>query len=729
MIKPVLFSETGALSVPEPAITAALCANSLEVRDARYLLRGMIAAQQPLSIDGVEICADPVLAELVEYATAERGMRELETLTLKKTSYGVVESTVTSIPKYCFGTRGGQATVFVHPVPRWSLEELLSVAEETYAEPYPCNKGLFVLHWLQNIRERLREAAVPGSMRAIHVIKAVPQALFPAPPHIRARERCAFAARILNTVAMHHSKEIYHDCISSKTVFFPAADQVQLLANYAGVPSAMLADELPAELIADDANARYGAHCRDVYAVALLCYRIVTGEKIDGRTFSVSAPRPIARVLESIAGVPEITLSFKSCTSAQHSIALLLQIGGGCIQRIPRIFTPDAFVAWRNLNRATGGAWRSLPVLGHLCDVFAPTPCAAALRVILDKHWFGRYLLRTGRAAVPDAVLGPLVTTLVIPFCKHRPVCTPLFGALFNRLSTAASVKRQAFGSLMEVDLEEVRVWSRHFTKKRLAAAVGVVIGAGVFLLLRSGLPPEKNVTADTPYSDSLLASSMPRVAEPTRVVVESVPLPDTLPGTEDMPEPVMDSQIHEAALPEPAVVKAEVPPIPRRVAKRPKRTHAKAVAPPLPTPAVPVASADAMAGNTAHIPAEPQPAESVAGLTLKKLSGNRGVYIVGGDGAPCNPGVLIAWLKEHGGGLGAADKLFMVHASSGGEYGDITALYRCASGECDSITYFEAAGVNKRAKPATTAAGDVLSESGYDLRLFLRDFRSKQGK
>jgi len=699
--------------VDAAAIAAALLAHKLEVRNVEHLLKGMVTASQPLSIDGVEICADTVLAEVVTYATLERGQRELETLTLKKTSFSDVESTMTPIPKYCFGVYGGLGTIFVHPVPRWSLDDILTAAERTYGEPYTYDKMLFVTDWVRSIQKRVIERTAEGRGRWLRMVAALPGALEPPPPHIPSKERRAFAARILATVGVHHRKGIYHDGVSSKTIFFRSADQVQLLANYGGVPKALLADELPTELLADDADVRYGAHCRDVYALALICYRIVTGEKIDGRLFSVEAPRPFLRVIEEMVGGEDITVSFKTFTDVKHTASLMLQIIGGCIQKLPLVFAADAFVAWRKLNRATGGAWRVLPVVGHLCDIVAPAPCAAALRTVLDKQWFTRYLLRTGPAAVPDAVLGPHIDTLITPFSKGTRVQAPLFGALFRQLSTDSSVKRQLFGSLMEVERRAKRFVLPRVPVVPAAVTGGVLLVALLIVLLRGHVLP----TAPEPAGAVLpLQQNSSTAANVAAVrsdgVQKEVPVAEVSSVSEVQPLAAVDTQ--QKALPAVAAnaeVKSEVPQVRRRPVRR-------AVVKPPPPPPSPVPVEEA--------PAPPPPVEVVVTppvpeLKLVRSARFRGVLLATGSAAPCNPGILVQRA-----GLKAEEKLFMVHATSTG-YGDIIPLYRCAPPECDSTRYFEAVGVNKRAKKARIAAGDAISASGYDLRLFLRDARSSQ--
>jgi hypothetical protein len=234
-------------------IRSILSSCKLAVREGRTLTRSMIAAVQPLTIDGREICTDTVLAEFVEYATADRMVRETTTMTIKKAAFGAFESSMTPIPKYCFTDVFDLKAVLVHSISRFTLDDILTAVEKEYRWPYTYDRIGFYADWKKSIADRMRNHAKPGKVRFLTIAAKLPGYLFPEPPRIVQSQRKAFADCMLRAVGQHHENGIYHDRISERTIFFPTPCQPQFLSNYSGVVSPMLSDYIPHELMTDEA--------------------------------------------------------------------------------------------------------------------------------------------------------------------------------------------------------------------------------------------------------------------------------------------------------------------------------------------------------------------------------------------------------------------------------------------------------------------------------------------
>ncbi|MBN1307258.1 MAG: hypothetical protein JXA18_05040 [Chitinispirillaceae bacterium] len=716
-------------------IRTMLRSNNLEVRDEQELTRGMVAAVQSLTIDGQEICADRVLAELITYRTEDQMIRETETLTLKKAAFGAFESSMTPIPKYCFKDGASLTAVLVHSVPRFTLDDILNAAEREYPRPYTHKQFSYYTDWMSAVISRVRSTVQPGKARLIRMAVALPMCLFPQPPRIPQPERKTFAARILRAVERHHRSGIYHDRISECTIFFPTPYQPLVLSNYSGVLSSLLYDHIPSELMTDEAVSNYGPECRDLYCLALICYRIMTGERHDGRRFTLESPRPPGIVLREIASRAGLSVSFKNPVSAKHSITSLFKAAGGIIALMPLLFSRDAFVPWRKLNRATGGLWRSLPVIGPLCDLFVPTHSARELRCILDKPWFRSYFFRKGSPAGRSDALGPDITTLTSAFtARGTPTC-PRFESALNALISESALKRQAFGSMMESGPSIRKAYRLQFTVQRALILTGIVlVSAALPIVLHY-----RSRKATDPAADKRPAASVPSVAGRTSPATVSPPK-ERPPAA--VPPPVKDTG--DAARKTTPFVTKE-PPLPKSTASpagndarpdpstaitvRGKKNAAAGIAQQSMKTTDEEPSSTADSGESSPAPPPPHITQAAKG-TLHAAIGYRDVYIVTGLTDSCNPGrlyysrggqkdtVMISRLPT------TAPKLFMVHRSSTG-FGSIKTIRLCRTEGCDRTMYFEAVGANGIGKPVYVRTGDVFSTNRITLRLFIKARKS----
>jgi hypothetical protein len=701
-------------------IQSILTSNNLVVRDERKVTRGIITAVQPLTIDGKEICTDTLLAEFVAYKTADQMVRETETMTIKKAAFGAFESSMTPIPKYCFRNSAANEAVLVHSVPRFTLDDILNVCEREYPRPYTYKQFGFYADWLQTILGRTRSHTQPGKLWLFKMAAELPKHIFPEPPRIVQLQRQMFAALILRTVEQHHRNNIYHDCISERTIFFPTPYQPLVLSSYSGVPSSMLADLIPPELMTDEAVANYGPQCRDIYCCALLCYRIMTGENHDGRRFSLESPRPAGMVASEIARCARLTCSFRSPADARHTLLSLFGTVKAIILLVPLLFSCDRFAAWRKINRATGGLWRSIPAVGPFCDVFVPTQKAQALRYVLDKAWFSIYFFRKGPPHGRPDSRGPDITMLAAAFKVRGPVTCPQFESALNALISESAQKRKVFSSIMESGLS-IRKAYRLMADRRYALLflVLVTIIAAMFIALQSNsrkrtAAAEAEKTAVTASSEGANgAAAISAVRNPSASNTEE-------PG--NVNRLMINKKIPLRAMGAPVAANATQP-VRKAAAAMPVNKTAGGGRPESRRPPGKRPAADSARNISSVKTTEPAP---TAIGTLHSAIGFRDVFIVTGVTDSCNPGklyysrggqkdtIMISQLPK------AAPRLFLVHRSSAG-FGAIETVRLCRADGCDRTMYYVAEGAKGTGRPVYIRTGDVISLDRINLRLFVQ--------
>ena len=714
-------------------IASVLKANNLQVREERKLARGMVAAVQPLAIDGQEICADTVLAERITYRTADQMVRETETLTLKKTAFGAFESSMTPIPKYCFKNTADFTTVLVHSIPRFTIDDILNECEKEYPRPYPCKPVSFYTDWIASVIERTQQHIKPGKGRPFRMAIGLPKHLFPEPPHISQIDRKTFAALILRTVEQHHQCNIYHDCISERTIFFPTPNQPLLLSNYSGVPSTMLSDFLPSELMADEAVANYGPQCRDIYCIALICYRIMTGEHHDGKRFLLDSPRPLVMVISEIARCAQLTFSFKSPAAARQSVISLFSTARGIISLLPPLFSPNTYIAWRKINSATGGLWRSIPLVGPFCDIFIPTQCAKALRYVLDKPWFLSYFFRKDSPSGRSNSRGPDISLLIAAFKVRPPLRCPQFESALNALISESALKRKAFGSIMEAGFPLKSAYRMLFHGRILltVSAIVLIITGLFFFLLRGRSTTTKRVPTETSSVATTSIDDRESMTTESRITDESSVLKGpSVKKTDEANKRVVGK------VPYPLSKKSPIPIVPGRSTRSPTAAAPKKKSPPA---RVRRESVPPPEGNkvTTAVPAIPDSVSATTKKTTAMLKrtlypaiGYKNVFIVTGVKDSCNPGKLY-YLHD-----GQADtvmisrlpsaglKLYMTHRTLTG-FSSIETIRLCRASGCDRTMYYKSVGVKGIGRPVYVKTGDAISPDRGKLQFFIKSRES----
>ncbi len=698
---------------PEPAgtpptpsteeIGAQLHAHGLPLRNLQPHTRGMVTAVQPLTMGETEICTDTILAQYCTYPDRDILTRETETLTLKKAAFSDFEPSLTPIPKYCFIEKETSGCIMVHSVPRCTLDAILDWCENRYPHPYPCNRGLWYADWLRDIKNRIRAADPTGRFRVLKKLLYLPKALVPPPPHIPQWERENLAAFLLHTVRRHHKKSIFHDGITEKTIFFTGPYQSLFLANYAGIPASVLSDTLPPELLEPEAAQRFGPHFRDVFALACITCRILTGKSYNGRSFQLQSPRPTAVVLREIIHRNDLAFSLKSFADLQHTVTALVRTVramAGCLQRM---FSPDCFSLWRDLNRATGLAWRRIPLFGPLCDIYSPTVIAQALRFILDRNWIAAYRPSKNTTNDPNAGNGPSLSLLVSVFRVKRTITFPHFAEGFTALIHETDERRSAFGYVMEHHGVH-RKWFRPLLRPQLvlpAVAGTLFIALLLVFLFRNQAPDEIVTMQPRPTTDAAATDT-------TRQGPSSGTHPELSDGSTPTPVPVnpADSRQPSSAV---SAISATSPDHAVQKATAPVKAHRQ------------VTTAARTVKKTARHPKKPSPPPPPG--TLSPALGFKDVFVVIGCRDSCNPGEL-----AYPTGRGTAPvvlgnvappffKLYMVHRSSRG-FSSIRIIGLCRERPCTVGRYYTTIGKRKAAMVRT---GDAISSNRSELQRFVQ--------
>ena len=691
-------------ATPEERIRALCTAGSLPFRDMHLHTRAMARAVQPLTMGDKEICTDTILAELVIYPSSDQMTRETETLTLKKAAFGEFEPSMTPIPKYCFPGKTGPECVLIHSIPRFTLDDLLTRAERTYPAPYPCDKIRFYIDWFTAVLTRLRSDESSGRLKFLKMLLRLPKYLFPQPPHIPQSQRRTLAGHLLRIVRQHHRKSIYHDCITEKTVFLTSPYQPLFLANYAGVVAPALADHLPGELIDETASGRYGPHFRDVYSLALICYHLCTGICLDGRLFGCGSPRPTGIVIREIARDSKWAFSFKSLPEIRHTFASAFLTIRRIAGRLPLIFSTAQFSAWRNLNKATGGIWRHLPVIGPLCDIYAPTGTAQALRYILDRHWLPVYHSLRGGKDTAASGHGPDLSLLTAVFRTGPSISYPCYSDLYTALTKENDSRRSAFRTMMESEKASSR-WRRVLRHPPLlpavipAAVLVTILFYGIVIRPRTSGNVPVNTTAQSGATVSTLSGTGRKTAT---VPTGAGPIDSGRTETPEIPpkdSPVDGSRYTMDTVP----VNGSGPARPFQ-SKRNRKPPAPAKKP-------------------------EKKATSPSGISRGMLNpalGFKDVFIVTGVRDSSNPGELsfpvsagkqaplLGKLAE------PRESLHIVHRTSSG-FSRIHSIYLCRSDKCDTSAYYYRAKGGGTGKPAFVRTGDAVSGNRDELQRFVQ--------
>lgn len=358
---------------------------ALSLRDVRAICPGMVRATQVLSIGKEEIASDEVLIEEVTYPSVEMRGAELKSFSLKAGLFSPFEHLSTPPPKYYYVDDQAPVAWFVSSVPPVSLAVVLEEIEQTYPSHYTWDRMAYVRDWMGAVRGGLRVLTQHRRQPYEALSRAVNQVHRSFPRRIGPLQRMQLAALLVDSVRGKHESGIYHNNITADTVFFAHPLSARFLSNYAGVAPGVMNEHVPEVIRKRPRESTFGPQSQDTYALALLVYRIIVGEKLDGKRFELDPAVDLEPVLP-----PLLTSRIQGKLAfVNGSLELLAETWRHIVR------TRNAFRAaldesnWRNfrkLNRASGSVLRSLPYLRRLADMWAPTGIATVLRSILDSQ-------------------------------------------------------------------------------------------------------------------------------------------------------------------------------------------------------------------------------------------------------------------------------------------------------------------------------------------------------
>jgi hypothetical protein len=428
---------------------------------------------------------------------------------------------------------------------------------------------------------------------------------------------------------------------------------------------------------------------------------------------------------------------------------------------IPMLFAGDNFVAWRKINKATGGLWRSIPAVGSLCDIVVPTHIARALRYVLDKPWLLTCRFQKMPSSVRSPLHGPEITLLTDAFKVRRPLWFPRFESALNVGNSESVKKRKAFGSIMESGLSIKRAYRLMVDKRKilLFSSAALIMMALISTVIYNRQKAAVAGATATPVTIRLPVAEKTPVVNNAAIVTTASLATDTLPN--EAPGLVLTpltTRVHRDPVtekPSPStkspviVVKTAVTgnismikksaTVPKKKALMTnigkKRAAAKTVAGKKSTVAAgkSTSKSSRQSGKRSSPVSEPKITLVPKGF-LYPVQGYRDVYVVTGLIDSCNPGNLYYSFGERKDTVTiselatASRNLFMAHRSSTG-FGAIETIRLCRSGKCDRTMYYTARGVSGIGKPVYVRPGDVISPDRSRMREFTGAMRSLLAK
>jgi hypothetical protein len=359
-------------------------ARGLVLENIRPMGPGMSRAMQQLRIRNETVSTDEVLIEEIRFASPERMHAEIDSLTIKAGMLSPFAETSTPSPKYCYTDDIAATSWLVTSVPRTSLGAILDDLARRFPTRYTGDQfghAKDMIHaGITALASTWKQSKNPLTLfRAVHhAIKQI------AELRISSGERLQFASGLVDAIAAKHAKNVIHYNISRNTIFFSDALSPRFLNNYAGEMPAWIRSILPEQLQTAPPTSPYGGQFCDVYMLAHLVYEIITGESLDPATLSLDE----ARTMPPEPGILHFR-HFEGTFEYLNDIGALIN---DAYQGILSLwFTARAIVdeskwpRYRRLVRASGGFFRSIPILRLFTDILFPTPAAQALRSILDK--------------------------------------------------------------------------------------------------------------------------------------------------------------------------------------------------------------------------------------------------------------------------------------------------------------------------------------------------------
>jgi hypothetical protein len=348
------------------------------------------------------------------------------------------------------------------------------------------------------------------------------------------------------------------------------------------------------------------------------------------------------------------------------------------------------YAQWHRLNRATGRFWRSVPVAGPAGDNLLPTRAARVLRSILDEAWFDLSFAK--RQPGDDEAAGPQLPYLLYSLGSESRRRCPRFESLFDHLQGENVRKRALFGSIMEAEITDRKVYRSGFLRRAAVVAVLAAFTAAAasgiaFWLLRA---PGGRIVRSTPEGTARLDGWAEPSGSPKQAPNEAAK--KSLKGS-----------------PNPGIRHA-----PRQQPRNAGRTPSPAPVPAVSSPPPPQPPAE---------PPAPPP------CLLEPVDTKLQVYRVSGTCDSCNLADIRfdkdgARPEARLGDLSSSSVKYFVSRATRGAHGEIVAARKCWHSQCVKGVFYEAVGILGNGKPVTVAPGDLVGMEYGTLRQYVQKKR-----
>jgi hypothetical protein len=356
----------------------------LDLADLAPVCPGIVSAVQRLRIGREDICTDTVLVEEARYPSKEKLQYEIKNLVIKKGAFSELESSSTPMPKYCFPFENKLIAYYVTAVPGITLESVLEEVGRRYPARYTWDYGAYLKDFrcciTALLKTELRRTDLSRLQRLLSAWKKFRSLTFR-----RGRsERIKWAASLVSCVREKHAQDIFQNNICSQLIFYSGSSRPKFYSNYTGVDSPVLRENVPDEVLDDTGNERYGPQFKDVYALAVLACRLITGERICAKAFRLdSGPR--LKVAVRDGGGCRIRSAARHPLRTVRRVRAWLREALDSVRAYFRSVADETkYVEFRKLVRASGSPLRCIPYVRPFLDIWFPTRAARVLRTLLD---------------------------------------------------------------------------------------------------------------------------------------------------------------------------------------------------------------------------------------------------------------------------------------------------------------------------------------------------------
>jgi hypothetical protein len=409
----------------------------LSLQRPRQVCPGMVRATQLLKLGAEVIATDEVLFEEVAYPTIEKLQAEVASFGLKAGLFSSFSNESTPPPKYIYTDEKLLLAWFVTPVPVVTLGAVLDELDKSFPPRYTWNRAAFLRDTLRVVSSCVRRSW-RGKRRPLRALRETWAAVREQRPRrLPSRQRLQLAAMLVEAVRKKHLSGIYQNNIVPQTVFFTHATSPRFLDNYSGLIALAVEEQVPQALLSRDAAAGFGVHFQDTYGLALISYRIITGQQLPGRDFvldpQVETRRRPPWPQAGSARLPSFLKKLLGYAArAKEALGRVSDAWNAMLDE-------STYVRFRTLNRAGGSALRSIPYVRKFINIVFPTKAAWALRLILDRP-------------TNESVFGPATGVLLPAATRKNADCSLLRKALASRPLAASSLLGRCIQQIIDAE-------------------------------------------------------------------------------------------------------------------------------------------------------------------------------------------------------------------------------------------------------------------------------------